>query len=75
MLIELEAEIQTEVCVCVCVCERVCAEMRMLEMGGLGTMKKASLKQASVSERNLRMFTTKDKHKVNMKEVDSTEIS
>ena len=54
MLIELEAEIQTEVCVCVCVwvhvcvCERMCAEMRMLEVGGLGKMKKASLKQAGL---------------------------
>lgn len=42
MLIELEAEIQAEVCVCVC--EHMCAEMRMLEVGGLGKMKKASLK-------------------------------
>ena len=80
MLIELEAEIQTEVCVRVC--EHMCAEMRMLEVGGLGKMKKASLKaglclwkQASVSERNLRMFTTKDQREVSMKERDSTEIN
>lgn len=56
-------------------CERVGTEMRMLEMRELGKMKKASLKQASVSERNLRMFTTKDEHKMSMKEVDSTEIN
>lgn len=56
-------------------CERVGTEMRMLEMRELGKMKKASLKQASVSERNLSMFTTKDEHKMSMKEVDSTEIN
>lgn len=76
MLIELWGwDSDSSVSVWVCVWAVGITEMRMLEMRVLGKWKKLLLKQASVSERNLRMFTTKDEHKVSMKEVDSTEIN